>query len=64
MSENTQNSTCDVTPAAEMEAEERELVIENSVDDLVTYSDRPLSDSEIEQERLHLEDIKPKPEHN
>lgn len=56
-----QKSTCDVTPAEEMEAEERELVIEDSVDDLVTYADHPLSDAEIEQERLHLEDIEPEP---
>ncbi|MDO5069158.1 MAG: hypothetical protein Q4D78_03005 [Neisseria zoodegmatis] len=57
-----QDSTFDLTPAEEMEAEERELVIENSVDDLVTYADHPLSDHEIENKRLHLEDIKPEPE--
>lgn len=45
-----------------MEAEERELVIDDSVDDLVTYADHPLSDREIENKRLHLEDIKPEPE--
>lgn len=55
-------STFDVAPAAEMEAEERELVIKNSVDDLETYSELSLTDKEIEQERLHLKDIKPKPE--
>lgn len=59
MSENKNESTMDVTPAAEMEAEERELVIENSVDELVTYSDGELSDREIENQRLHLSDIKP-----
>lgn len=57
-----QNSTFDVPPAAEMEAEERELVIENSVEELIEYADEPLTDEEIEQERLHLSDIKPKPE--
>ncbi|MCP2041550.1 hypothetical protein L1281_002157 [Neisseria sp. HSC-16F19] len=62
MSEELNESTCDVTPAEEMEAEERELVIEDSVDDLLTYADRELSDAEIEKKRLHLEDIKPKPE--
>ena len=62
MSQNTQHSTCDVTPAAEMEAEERELVIEDSVDDLITYADHKLSDNEIEAQRLHLEDIVPDPE--
>ena len=60
MSENKNESTMDVTPAAEMEAEERELVIENSVDELVTYTDGELSDGEIEKQRLHLSDIKPK----
>lgn len=57
-----QDSTFDLTPAEEMEAEERELVIEDSVDDLVTYADHPLSDREIENKRLHLEDIEPDPE--
>lgn len=57
-----QDSTFDLTPAEEMEAEERELIIEDSVDDLVTYSNHPLSDCEIENKRLHLEDIKPEPE--
>ena len=60
MSENKNESTMDVTPAAEMEAEERELVIENSVDELVTYTDGELCDGEIEKQRLHLSDIKPK----
>ena len=35
------------TSADEMEAEERELVIENSVDDVLTYAQQPLSDEEI-----------------
>lgn len=56
------DSTCDITPAAEMEAEERELVIEDSVDDLITYADHPLSDGEIEARRLHLDDITPQAE--
>lgn len=60
MSQN-QDSTFGITPAAEMEAEERELVIDNSVDDLREYSDKPLNDKEIEAERLHLSDIKPRP---
>lgn len=55
-------STCDLTPAAAMEAEERELVIENSVDDLLTYADHELNDCEIETQRLHLGEITPKPE--
>ena len=61
MNEN-QNSTFDVTPAAEMEAEERELVIENSVEELQEHAGKPLSDAEIEAQRLHLNDIKPQPE--
>ncbi|WP_274571692.1 hypothetical protein V6667_09160 [Neisseria leonii] len=62
MTEAEHDNDTGVTPAAGMEAEERELVIENSVDDLVTYADRPLSDREIEAERLHLHDIKPQSE--
>lgn len=58
----TNQSTCDLTPAEEMEAEERELVIEDSVDDLRTYADHELSDKEIERKRLHLEDIEPEAE--
>lgn len=54
--------TCDVTLAQMMEAEERELVIENSVEDLEAYADKPLSDEEINAKRLHLEDIQPEPE--
>ncbi|MDO5058558.1 MAG: hypothetical protein Q4D82_01290 [Neisseria sp.] len=56
------DSTCDITPAAEMEAEERELIIEDSVDDLRTYADHELTDCEIEEERLHEEDLKPRAE--
>ena len=56
------DDTHDLTPAEEMEAEERELIIEDSVDDLLTYAQRSLSDAEIERKRLHLEDIKPEPE--
>lgn len=63
MSQNNE-STFDLTPAAEMEAEERERVIEDSVDDLREYSDKPLSDKEIEAQRLHLDDIKPRSEDN
>ncbi|EGZ44562.1 MULTISPECIES: hypothetical protein [Neisseria] len=62
MSQNQNDSTFDVTPAAEMEAEERELVIENSVEELQEHADHPLTDAEIEAKRLHLNDIKPKPE--
>ncbi|MDO4693006.1 MAG: hypothetical protein Q4A62_00035 [Eikenella sp.] len=62
MTQEHPNHTFDVTPAAEMEAEERELVIDDSVADLMDYADRPLSDAEIEAERLHLSDIKPRPE--
>ncbi|MDO4248318.1 MAG: hypothetical protein Q4C79_05055 [Neisseria sp.] len=51
------------TPADEMEAEEQELVIENSVDDVLTYAQKPLSDAEIEAQALTRPDeIKPKPE--
>lgn len=62
MTEPSENldSTYDVSPAAEMEAEERELVIEDSVDDLRTYAQHELSDAEIEKKRLHLKDIVPK----
>lgn len=62
MTQEDKNHTCDVTPAAEMEAEERELIIDDSVADLIEYADGPISDAEIEAERLHLSDIKPKPE--
>lgn len=62
MTQETPNHTFDVTPAAEMEAEERELVIDDSVADLIDYADYPVSDAETEAERLHLSDIKPKPE--
>lgn len=56
------DSTCDITPAEEMEAEERELIIEDSVDSLIRYSEQPLSDATIEAERLHIEDILPEPQ--
>lgn len=61
MSDNNE-STHDLTPAERMEAQEREQVIEDSVDDLQTFAGRPLSDAEIEAQRLHLRDIKPKPD--
>lgn len=57
-----QDNTFDVTPAQEMEAEERELVITDSVKDLQEYAPEPLSDEEIEAARLHLQDIKPQAE--
>ncbi|XXQ68087.1 hypothetical protein ACKLNO_10885 [Neisseriaceae bacterium B1] len=60
MSTNNQD-TFDISPAQEMEAEERELVITNSVEDLQEYADKPLSDAEIEAQRLHLDEIKPTP---
>ena len=51
------------TSADEMEAEERELVIENSVDDVVTYAQQPLSDEEIRARALTREaDIRPQAE--
>lgn len=40
------------TPADEMEAEERELVIEDSVDNVRTYAQQPLSDAEIREQAL------------
>lgn len=55
-------STYDVTSAAVMEAEERELVIDDSVNDLMTYSEKELTDAQIEKKRLHLKDILPKPD--
>ena len=51
------------TSADEMEAEERELVIENSVDDVLTYAQQPLSDEEIRARALTREaDIRPQAE--
>ena len=57
-------STCHApTSADEMEAEERELVIENSVDDVLTYAQQPLSDAEIRARALTREaDIRPQAE--
>ena len=50
------------TPAAEMEAEERELVIEDSVDEVITYAQKPLSDEEIRREALtRLDQLDPYP---
>lgn len=50
------------TSADEMEAEERDLVIEDSVDDTLTYAQKPLSDEEIRQKALtRLEQIDPHP---
>lgn len=62
MSTNTptnQDSTFDVSSAAEMEALERELVIEDSVDSVVRYAEEPLSDEEIEARKLDEEEIVP-----
>ena len=51
------------TSADDMEAEERELVIENSVDDVLTYAQQPLSDEEIRARALTREaDIRPQAE--
>ena len=50
------------TSADEMEAEERELVIEGSVDDVLTYAQRPLSDEEVRDKALtELKQIDPNP---
>lgn len=57
-----QDSTFDLTPAAEMEAEERELVIEESVDSAIRYAEKPLSDDEVMARSLSEEEIKPEPE--
>ncbi|ATD65846.1 hypothetical protein ACFPVS_04305 [Neisseria weixii] len=54
-----QASTFDVSSAAEMEALERELVIEDSVDSVVRYAEEPLSDEEIEARKLDEEEIVP-----
>ncbi|WP_165008589.1 hypothetical protein [Neisseria yangbaofengii] len=54
-----QGSTFDVSSAAEMEALERELVIEDSVDSVVRYAEEPLSDEEIEARKLDEEEIVP-----
>ncbi|WP_416191881.1 hypothetical protein [Neisseria sp. CCUG12390] len=56
---NNQDSTFDVSSAAEMEALERELVIEDSVDSVVRYADHALSDSEIDARRLEESEIVP-----
>lgn len=45
----------EATPAAEMEAEERDLVIENSVDDVRTFAESPVSDQTIRQQALTKE---------
>ena len=51
------------TSADELEAEERDLVIENSVDDVLTYAQQPLSDEEIRARALTREaDIRPQAE--
>ena len=52
----------DVTPAEDMESEERDLVVENSVDDTLTYAEKPLSDAEIRRRSLDEEEIKPEAE--
>lgn len=57
----TPNSTYDLTPAEEMEAQEREQVIDDSVDTLIRYREDTPSDQTIERERLHLDDIVPDP---
>ena len=50
------------THADEMEAEERERVIEDSVDDVRTYADKPLSDEEIRAQAVtQPEQIHPNP---
>lgn len=50
------------TPADEMEAEERERVIEDSVDDVRTYADQALSDEEIRARAItQPEQIHPNP---
>ncbi|UOO82488.1 hypothetical protein LVJ83_03195 [Uruburuella testudinis] len=50
------------TSADEMEAEERELVIEGSVDDTLTYAQKPLSDEEVREKSLtRLDQIDPYP---
>ena len=51
------------TSADEMEAEERELVIENSVDDALTYAQKRISDAEIRARAITREsEIRPNPE--
>lgn len=51
------------TPAAEMESEERDLVIENSVDDVRSFARHSLNDQEIRQRALTKEtQITPKPQ--
>ena len=52
----------DPTLADEMEAEERELVIKNSVNDARTYAKAPLTDAEIREQALtRLDQIDPNP---
>lgn len=50
------------TTADEMEAEERDLVIKDSVDDVLTYTNQPLSDEIIRKKALTEEaQIDPSP---
>ncbi len=50
------------TTADEMEAQERDLVIRDSVCDVLEYAQKPLSDAQIRAKSLSEEDIEPRPE--
>lgn len=53
----------EATPAAEMDSEERDLVIDNSVAAVCTFAEHPLTDQQIRQQALTKEtQILPDPE--
>ncbi|UOO89879.1 cation:proton antiporter [Vitreoscilla massiliensis] len=57
---NTDDLSADVdTPASEMEAQEREVVIDASVSEVMSQADKTLSDAEIEALALSEDKIKP-----
>lgn len=57
---NTSQVTLDQdTPAAEMEAQEREQTVMESVEEVIEHADKPLSDEKIKQQALTEDDIKP-----
>ena len=60
---NTAHITQDVdTPASEMEAQEREAIIDESMAEVMSHDDQGLTDQEIERLALTEEQIKPQPQ--
>ena len=60
---NTAHITQDVdTPASEMEAQERETIIDESVAEVMSHDDQGLTDQEIQRLALTEEQIKPQPQ--